>query len=250
MPFHDRPSPGLSEISTASSNSAFFFSDASSPVSYAGRPHSVAPPPREPSRPARSAAPQDWGSVVSPSLVLACETLERTAGTKLYFVETQTGRTHYAARRQLKQAVPYQALEGGEAEEEWVFYEAREKVAVVTEEALYVRGGHRIDWSTFYRKRIFSRISTWKGPDGKRYRWQMEGEDLKLIDDKTKEIVACVQERPSTSPRLIISALMLPSVSLMLITWLHRRLQQRLQQRQEARTALERELDAHEIGAW
>ncbi|GAA5905230.1 hypothetical protein JCM5296_000973 [Sporobolomyces johnsonii] len=250
MPFPEVPSPGLSEVSTASSNSAFSFSDASSPVLYGARPHSVAPLPLTSSRPAPSAGAQEWGSVVSPSLVLSCETLESAAGLKLYFVETRTGRTHYAARRQLKQAVQNQAMEGAEAEEEWVFYEAREKVAVVTDEALYLRGGRRVDWSTFYRKRIFSQTSTWKGPDGKRYRWQTsaakEGEDLQLIDDKTKEIMACVQEHPSKSPRLILSALMLPSASLMLMTWLHRR----LQQRQKERKALERELEDEEIVAW
>lgn len=49
-----------------------------------------------------------------------------------------------------------------------------QKLGLVTEAVLYLRGGKKVVWSRFYKKSWFansSREGTWKGIDGKKFRW-------------------------------------------------------------------------------
>ncbi|GAA6008141.1 hypothetical protein JCM10207_007043 [Rhodosporidiobolus poonsookiae] len=108
-----------------------------------------------------------------------------------------------------------------------------QKLGLVTEETLYLRGGKRVQWGRFFKKSWFGssdREGTWKGVDGKKYRWQREerkgayeGEAvLKLFDEKTKETMVVVREVEDKPAQLIFSALVLPSLQPVLLTLLHR----------------------------
>ncbi|GAA5877127.1 hypothetical protein JCM8547_008966 [Rhodosporidiobolus lusitaniae] len=107
------------------------------------------------------------------------------------------------------------------------------KLGLVTEEVLYLRGGKKVAWRRFYKKSFFGssgREGTWKGVDGKKYRWSREerkgayeGEAvISLIDEKTKEIMVVAHEVDGKPTQLILSALVLPSLQPVLLTLLHR----------------------------
>ncbi|GAA5918148.1 hypothetical protein JCM6882_007290 [Rhodosporidiobolus microsporus] len=108
-----------------------------------------------------------------------------------------------------------------------------QKLGLVTEEVLYLRGGKKVAWGRFFKKSWFGpsdREGTWKGVDGAKFRWQREerkgayeGEAvLKLLDEKTKEVMVVVREIEGKPSQLILSALVLPSIQPVLLTLLHR----------------------------
>ncbi|GAA6033689.1 hypothetical protein JCM8097_004383 [Rhodosporidiobolus ruineniae] len=107
------------------------------------------------------------------------------------------------------------------------------KLGLVTEEVLYLRGGKKVAWRSFYKRSFFgnsNREGTWKGVDGKKYRWQREerkgayeGEAvIRLFDEKTKETMVVAREVDGKPTQLIFSALVLPSIQPVLLTLLHR----------------------------
>ncbi|GAA5827991.1 hypothetical protein JCM11251_005680 [Rhodosporidiobolus azoricus] len=108
-----------------------------------------------------------------------------------------------------------------------------QKLGLVTEEVLYLRGGKKVAWGRFFKKSWFGssdREGSWKGVDGVKFRWQREerkgayeGEAvLKLLDEKTKEVMVVVREVEGKPSQLICSALVLPSIQPVLLTLLYR----------------------------
>ncbi|BGP21164.1 hypothetical protein JCM10295v2_000035 [Rhodotorula toruloides] len=132
----------------------------------------------------------------------------------------------------------FDAHNGGGGGLEWLLLEvpsanARErgsdqlaKVGLVTEETLFLPLGKNIKWRKFYKEPVFgSGEPTWKGVGGGKYKWQKEKgseECYTLVDDKTKETVVSVLERPGKPTQVILSALVQLSVHPILLTLLHR----------------------------
>ncbi|BGP04239.1 hypothetical protein JCM10049v2_000037 [Rhodotorula toruloides] len=132
----------------------------------------------------------------------------------------------------------FDAHNGGGGGLEWLLLEvpsasARErgsdqlaKVGLVTEETLFLPLGKNIKWRKFYKEPVFgSGEPTWKGVGGGKYKWQKEKDSEEcytLVDDKTKETVVSVLERPGKPTQIILSALIQPSLHPILLTLLHR----------------------------
>ncbi|BGP12154.1 hypothetical protein JCM10213_004719 [Rhodosporidiobolus nylandii] len=106
------------------------------------------------------------------------------------------------------------------------------KLGLITEEVLYLRGGKKVAWKRFVKKGWFGskeKEGAWKGVGGERYRWvreerkgAYEGEAvLKLLHEKTKELMVAVHEVDGAPTQLILSALVLPSIQPVLFTLIH-----------------------------
>ncbi|GAA5974377.1 hypothetical protein JCM11641_005245 [Rhodosporidiobolus odoratus] len=108
-----------------------------------------------------------------------------------------------------------------------------QKMGLVTEEVLYLRGGKKVAWKRFMKKSWFGnsdKEGVWKGLGGEKLRWTrverkgaFEGEAvIKLVNEKTKEVMVAVHEVEGVPTKLIFSALILPSIQPVLLTLLHR----------------------------
>ncbi|GAA5834733.1 hypothetical protein JCM5353_007440 [Sporobolomyces roseus] len=164
--------------------------------------------------------------VVLPGISL--RVTETKAKKKLEFVDFEDGET------------PFLALN---ADKGWSLLKNQRIVANITCDLLQHREVGRITWDKFYTTTFFWKKTTWKSLNGKRYQWidAKDTNDLRLIDYKTKELLAVVSRVYQASPSfdIVISSLALPSIDLILATHLHQRLKETIRQEEEIQAIVE-----------
>ncbi|GAA6041933.1 hypothetical protein JCM8097_000230 [Rhodosporidiobolus ruineniae] len=210
-------------------------------------------------------------SVVSPALFLRCElapsSLSSSATADIVFLDSRTDRPLYATQHCRRRG----ALSGTRADSfhPWagdsVDLECRlfrlsppssashdahhaappTLLGTVTDEALLPPNGagRAIPWERFYKRSWYSekeRDGAWKGREGGKYRWRTEVvrkevEQFKLVDEKTKEILAMAQLVSSNLSGLVVSGTVLTSIDLVLLTLLQRTMVAQATRREKAR---------------
>ncbi|KAK4049635.1 hypothetical protein OIO90_005394 [Microbotryomycetes sp. JL221] len=174
--------------------------------------------------------------VVSPAMFLTCEAfhVDNARRDHVRYVDEHRQLPRYFAQH--RRTVLEAAL-----------FDGRDKVGSVTEDDLELRDV-KVSSDKLYKKGLFSRWRTWKGPDGLKYSWQVtDNDDLKMIEVKSNTIVVYCNRQQAKATRLIISAQVLPFIELVLLTSIQAEFE--IVKRVRRQQALEDDKD-EQLGVW
>ncbi|KAK4050409.1 hypothetical protein OIV83_003479 [Microbotryomycetes sp. JL201] len=174
--------------------------------------------------------------VVSPAMYLTCEAFHVENARRDHVRYVDAGKQLPRFFAQHRRTVLEAAL-----------FEGRDKVGQATEDELELRGV-KVSTEKLYKKGLFSRWRTWKGPDGLKYSWQVaDNNDLRMVEVKSNTTVVYCNRQQSKSQSIIISASVLPFLELVLLTLI----QAEFEIVKQVRKLQEREDDRDEqLGVW